>query len=72
MLASWPATDEPDEQRFVVNAALNMLLGYPHNQWDGWSDYVSVPPKNVAAVYARWRGEDTLDPSGEGFFDRLV
>jgi hypothetical protein len=69
---AWPTTDDPERQRNAVNGSLNMLLGYPHARWDAWTNFISVPPDEVARVYARWRGEDRLDESSEGFFDRLT
>jgi hypothetical protein len=71
ILAGWPAVDETDAQDLAVNNVLNNLLGYPHQEWDCWRDYVSAEPAEVAAILARWRGEDDLDTESRGYFDRL-
>ncbi len=68
----WPAWDDEVEQADAVNAALNNLLSYPHDRWDSWHEYIGSVPSEVARVYARWRGEDELDASGRGYFDRLT
>lgn len=67
----WPNWDDEIEQSDAVNNTLNMLLGYPHGREDVWHDYISPISAEVARVYARWRGEDEIDPSGKGTFDRL-
>jgi len=67
----WPEWDDAGEQSDAVNNTLNHLLGYPINQRERWTDYISVSPNDVIRVYARWRGEDEIDLSGEGYFDRL-
>lgn len=67
----WPDWHDDNEKSVAVGNTLNNLLGYPHDRWDLWHDYVSVPSAEVARVYARWRGEDAIDQSGKGYFDRL-
>jgi hypothetical protein len=67
----WPDWDDSVEQTDAINAALNNLLGYPHQRWDAWHDYVSPVSSKVACAYTRWRGESDLDQSGNGYFDRL-
>ena len=69
---NWPNWEDAEEQRDAVNATLNNLLGYPHNQWTVWHKYISPVAAEVAEVYARWRGDDTLDSSPRGYFDRLT
>lgn len=69
--AAWPNWDDPIEQSGAVNNSLNHLLGYPHELWNIWHDYLSVAPAEVADVYARWRDEGPLDHSGKGYLDRM-
>ncbi len=69
---AWPDVDENQENvQLAINNALNMLLMYPHRRWDVWPEYISVAPKQVAEIYAKWLDQDALDTSGQGFFDRL-
>jgi hypothetical protein len=68
VLASWPRTDDPEVRDLAVNNALNNLLGYPHKKMSVWSDYISVSPAEVAAVFRRWRGEG---PGGGTYFERM-
>ncbi|WP_147339745.1 hypothetical protein [Actinomadura spongiicola] len=44
---------------------------YPHGQREPWHEYISVSPREVAGVLARWLGQSKLDDSAGGFFDRL-
>lgn len=68
---SWPVWDDPVEQSDAVSNSFNNLLGYPHGRWDVWHDYITPISSEVARVFARWRGETGLNPSGEGYFNRL-
>lgn len=68
----WPHWDDEIEQQDAVNATLNNLLHYPHQRWNAWHDYIGPVSSEVAALYARWRGEDSLDTSAQGYFDRLT
>lgn len=68
----WPDWDDDVEQADAINAAMNNLLGYPHRRWDAWHDYISPISSEVARIYARWRGESEIDPTGKGYFDRLT
>jgi hypothetical protein len=68
----WPNWGDEAEQARAVDAAMNNLLCYPHNRWDRWHNHISPVPPDVARVYARWRGENDLDTSGRGYFDRLT
>lgn len=70
--ARWPIWDDEAEQSEAVNATVNNLLGYPHDRWDAWHDYIAPTPTEVARTYARWRGEDELDTAPSGYFDRLT
>ncbi|MEU8804948.1 hypothetical protein [Spirillospora sp. NPDC048819] len=71
LAAVWPANADADDQDDAVNNVLNMLLGYPLDQQRRWHEYISVSPREVAGVLARWRGESELDDSAKGFFDRF-
>jgi len=68
----WPDWDDEIEQFDAVNATPNNLLGYSHGRWNSWHVYISAVSADVARVYARWRGENEIDPSGKGYFDRLT
>lgn len=67
----WPETGDPEVQRVAVTNSLNHLLWYPHRREDVWHSFISAERVDVALVYARWRGERTLDSSAQGYFDRL-
>ncbi|MGW4097185.1 hypothetical protein [Mycobacterium sp. NPDC004974] len=67
---SWPDWEDEDEQNLAINNALNNLLGYPHNRWDVWHDYISATGPELCGVYARFRGEP-LDLSTKGYCERM-
>jgi len=71
VLDRWPETANPEGQDLAVKDALNNLLGYPHGQEQAWREFISAQPSEVAAVLARWRGENAWDPSPRGHFDRM-
>jgi hypothetical protein len=67
VLAEWPGTSNVEDQALAVNNVLNNLLGYPHGaSEETWRAYIVASPREVADVYARWRSDDGLDPSGNG------
>ncbi|MGW1291048.1 hypothetical protein ACWD4N_47820, partial [Streptomyces sp. NPDC002586] len=68
---AWPSFSKPDDQDDAVNNVLNMLLGYPHGYESRWHEYSGATPEQIARVLARWRGEDDLDRTARGTFDRL-
>lgn len=68
---AWPHAANPHDQEVAVNNVLNNLLRYPHGYRDQWSQYSSATPQEIAGILARWRGDDELDPSARGTFDRL-
>jgi hypothetical protein len=71
VLERWPDPTCPEDQDVAVTNALNWLLSYPHEQWEAWSDFISVAPRDVVPVLARWTGETDLDVSPRGFFNRI-
>jgi hypothetical protein len=71
VLTAWPASDDADAQEVAVNNVLNNLLCYPHHRWEAWPQYIIATPADVAAVLARWRGDEHLDPAPRGYFERL-
>ena len=71
VLERWPDRENPEDQDVAVSNTLNWLLGYPHERWDVWGEFISVAPREVAPVMARWVGEDELDISTRGYFNRL-
>jgi hypothetical protein len=55
---AWPAVDEANENvSLAINNSMNNLLGYPHGRDREWLQYMSVPPKEVARIFKKWRGE---------------
>jgi hypothetical protein len=73
VLAKWPGTSDVEGQTLAVNNVLHTLLGYPHHaSGETWHAYIDASPRGVADVYSRWRSGDSLDPSGKGYFDRLM
>jgi hypothetical protein len=73
VLAEWPETSNAEDQGLAVNNVLNNLLGYPHGaSEDTWREYIGASPREVAAVLARWRGDEDFDSSGEGHIHRLM
>ncbi len=71
VLAAWPTGDDTDTQDLAVNNVLNNLLGYPHEEWEAWRQYITATPAEVAAILVRWRGEEHFHPAARGYFDRL-
>ena len=72
VLRGWPDPENPKDQDLAVTNILNWLLGYPHGQSAAvWHEFITVPPREVASVLARWLGEDELDTSGRGYFERM-
>jgi hypothetical protein len=39
---------------------------------EAFAEAVGASEAEVAAALRRWRGHDTFDPSGKGYFDRLA
>ncbi|MEU4929539.1 hypothetical protein AB0G54_23980 [Streptomyces yokosukanensis] len=71
IVEAWPSFSEPDDLDDAVNNVLNTLLGYPHGCESRWHEYSSATPQQIARVLARWRGEDYLDRTAKGTFDRF-
>jgi hypothetical protein len=71
VLSTWPQTSDTEMEDIAVNNALNNLLGYPHDEAEAWRKFISVDSAEVGEVLARWRGDDTFDPRGKGYFDRM-
>jgi len=46
---------------------MNNLLGYPHDQEEAWSEYISGSKEEVHAIFQKWR-----DPPAEGYFDAIL
>jgi hypothetical protein len=60
-------------QRVAVGNALNNLLGYPHGvDSPEFEEWTGSTKHEIAETLRRWRGEETFDPSGRGYFDRLL
>ncbi len=50
-----PATLLVGDVATALNGAMNNLLGYPHGQDAVWSQWLSVSPAEMGAVYSKWR-----------------
>jgi hypothetical protein len=69
---SWPDVNEEEQNvQLAINNVLNNLLGYPHDCWDVWFEYVSVPPDELRTIYAKWLDQEDSDRLRRAFFDRL-
>jgi len=67
VIARWPVEDRSDEKAaLVINNAMNNLLGYPHDQKEAWSKYISGSKEEVHAIFQKWR-----DPPADGYFDAI-
>jgi hypothetical protein len=67
ILQSWPDLDESDEAVVLaINNSFNNLLGYPHGMLDNWSDYIRVDSRELARIYAKWKGR-SLSNYFDGF-----
>ncbi len=71
LIAEWPSPRDPALLDLAGNNVLNMLLAYPHREWDRWAEYSAVHPRELRPLLARWRGESEFDRSARGTFDRL-
>lgn len=53
---SWPNVEATDiSVGYIINDAINNLFGYPHRKQDKWNNYISVSPKEVYAIYNKFR-----------------
>lgn len=72
----WPERREGEDVELAVNNAMNNLIGYPHRCWHVWDDFISVSPRELRAMYRRWRANhsssgplpDARSPGEEYFF----
>ena len=39
----------------AINSSIGNLLGYPHGQEAVWSQWLSVTPAELQAIFSRWR-----------------
>ena len=70
LIEEWPAVSDSELFDMAAINVLNNFLGYPHRKWEQWSEYSRADPKRLADLLRRWRGDDQLDLSGRGYFDR--
>jgi hypothetical protein len=57
----------------VNNAANHLVGGYPHGvSKDALERDLGCSVGDVIRALAAWRGEVDIDPSGKGYFDRLM
>jgi hypothetical protein len=67
VMDQWPVDDRSDEKAaLAINNAINNLLGYPHDQEEAWSKYISGSREEVYAIFEKWR-----DSPAEGYFDAM-
>ena len=50
-----PATPIIGDVSLAINNAMGNLLGYPHGQEAAWSQWMSVTPAQLQAIFTRWR-----------------
>ena len=50
-----PITPLTGDVALALNGAMNNLIGYPHNKEATWSQWLTVTPAELQAVYFRWR-----------------
>ncbi len=69
---AWPNVNEDEENvQLAINNVLNNLLGYPHDCWDVWFEYISVTPEDLKKIYAKWLDQEDSQRLRRAFFDRL-
>lgn len=70
----WPDVDVDDSRiGLAINNVMNWLRAYPHQQYDRWSEYISVTPDEMSKIYHKWRalsGREDNRPSGTAEFFR--
>ncbi len=68
----WPNVNEGEQNvQLAINNVLNNLLGYPHDCWDVWFEYISVSPDELRKLYAKWLDREDSQRLRRAFFDRL-
>lgn len=73
LIALWP--DINHAQTFIqaaINSSINNLLGYPHNKFDIWHEYISADPAQLAVIFQKWSGDDSFEPDARGYFNRMM
>ena len=67
VLDRWPEGVGADPTDAVVYGAFNNLLGYPHDDWDAWSEYSDATQAEVKEVkrHYGWRPRDSLPSTGD-------
>ena len=69
---AWPNVNENQENvQLAINNALNNLLGYPHDCWNVWFEFISVPPDQLQKIYEKWLDQADRDRLRPAFFDRF-
>ena len=53
-----PSTPLTGDLALMLNNCINNLLGYPHGQDSVWSQWLSVTPRELEAIFARWQSAD--------------
>ena len=67
LLIEWPPVDESqDSVRLAINNSFANLLGYPHAFQSDWDARYTVFKREVARVFAKWRGG-----APESYFDGI-
>lgn len=71
-IAAWPEAAEHGCSFSVVNNVLNMLMGFPHQQWDELKREISATEDDVERAFLAWRGQTSRAAGGQGHFDSLM
>jgi len=50
-----PSTPVTGELALMLNNCMANLLGYPHGQDSTWSQWLSVTPRELEAIFSQWR-----------------
>jgi hypothetical protein len=68
VLDRWPDLDESKlDTRLAIQNSLNNLLGYPHQHHDSWEQFFPFTKRELAIVFAKWRGR-----ASDGYFDGMA
>jgi hypothetical protein len=58
VLAKWPEVDESAEHvNLAINNSLGNLLGYPHDKYAAFKEFVGETFEEIERVFHKWRGE---------------
>ena len=41
----------------VINDSINNLIGFPHNKWEIWDNYISISPDELERLFKKWKAK---------------